>query len=171
MTCRQSRPIGWLTSGPFRAIEHRMAITLYIAKRHGGGLGPRDVCEGALMRWRFSGDGIEGPARDILDVVEGGGEDMPAGRYRITEAKGKLRPALVWLEEVLGLGAWLVGDRFTTADIYVAECLRYAQGYPTLLAEFPVVAGGLGHCEARPAFKGMLAAQSDRFEIYRGARP
>ncbi|MBA3908668.1 MAG: hypothetical protein C0524_02045 [Rhodobacter sp.] len=53
----------------------------------------------------------------------------------------------------------MVGQRFTAAEICVAECLRYAQGHPTLLEAFPSVEDWLGRCQARPAFAAMLAAQ------------
>ena len=49
----------------------------------------------------------------------------------------------------------MVGGRFTAADINVAECLRYAQGHPTLLGEFPAVNAWLERAQARPAFKAM----------------
>jgi glutathione S-transferase len=50
---------------------------------------------------------------------------------------------------------WLVGQRFTVADINTAECVRYAQGHPTLLGEFPAVKAWLARCQARPAFQAM----------------
>jgi glutathione S-transferase len=53
----------------------------------------------------------------------------------------------------------MVGGRFTVADINTAECLRYAQGHPTLLAEFPAVKAWLERCQARPAFQTMWAAR------------
>ena len=45
-------------------LTESLAITLYIAKRHGGDLGPRNLGEDALMiQWAlFAATGIEGPA-------------------------------------------------------------------------------------------------------------
>ena len=142
-------------------LTESLAITLYIAKQHGGDLGPRDPREDALlMQWAlFAATGVEGPAREILDAIEGDGAETPAARQIIVAAERKIRPALVHLEEVLAPAPWLVGRRFTVADICVAECLRYAQGHPMLLEEFPAVASWLGRCQARPAFMAMLAAQ------------
>lgn len=54
---------------------------------------------------------------------------------------------------------WLVGGRFTVVDINTAECLRYAQGHPSLLGEFPAVKAWLERCQARPAFQAMWAAR------------
>jgi glutathione S-transferase len=48
-------------------------------------------------------------------------------------------------------------DRFTVADICVAECLRYAQGDTGLVAKFPITFGWLTRCQAWPAFQAMWA--------------
>jgi glutathione S-transferase len=45
------------------------------------------------------------------------------------------------------------------ADLNLAECLRYAQGHPTLLGEFPAVKAWLDRCQSREAFKKMWAAR------------
>ena len=142
-------------------LTESLAITLYIAKRHGGDLGPRDPREDALMtQWAlFAATGVEGPAREILDAIEGHGSETLAARQMIVAAERKIRPALVHLEGVLAPAACLVGGRFTVADICVAECLRYSQGHPTLLTEFPAVASWLRRCQARHAFIAMLTAQ------------
>ena len=55
---------------------------------------------------------------------------------------------------------WLVGDRFTAADINVAEVVRYAQSHPTLLGEFPPVKAWLERCQSRPAFQTMWQARA-----------
>ena len=71
----------------------------------------------------------------------------------------RLRRPLKRLQGHLSAHGWLVGDRFTVADINTAECLRYAQGHPKLLAEFPAVKDWLDRCQSRPAFKAMWAAR------------
>jgi len=45
------------------------------------------------------------------------------------------------------------------ADLNLAECLRYAQGHPSLLAEFPAVKAWLEACQSRAAFQRMWAAR------------
>jgi glutathione S-transferase len=52
-------------------------------------------------------------------------------------------------------GDWLMGQRFTVADIMVAECLRYGATHKPLLAPFPDVQAWLTRCHARPAFRAM----------------
>jgi glutathione S-transferase len=65
------------------------------------------------------------------------------------------------LESALAEGdSHLVGARFTVADLNTAEVIRYAQGAPELFAEYPRVAEWLDSCQARPAFKAMMAARN-----------
>jgi len=71
----------------------------------------------------------------------------------------KLRRPLKRLEAHLAGHSHLVADRFTVADLNLAECLRYAQGHPSLLAEFPAVKTWLETCQSRPAFQRMWAAR------------
>lgn len=142
-------------------LTESLAITLYIARRHGGDLGPHDLRDEAeIMQWAFlAATAIEVPAREILDVVEGGGGQRPEGQRTIAAAEQKLRPALLDLERELSSATWLVGQRFTAAEICVSECIRYAQGHPALLEDFPAVDGWLARCQARPAFQAMFCAQ------------
>jgi len=134
-------------------LSESLAITLYIARRHGGTLGPQDDAEAALMeQWAlFAATAIEGPALEILNTPATTAE----GQAHIAIQAEKLRRPLARLQGQLSAHPWLVGDRFTVADINTAECLRYAQGHPTLLAEFPAVKDWLDRCQARPAFKEM----------------
>jgi alkanesulfonate monooxygenase SsuD/methylene tetrahydromethanopterin reductase-like flavin-dependent oxidoreductase (luciferase family) len=53
------------------------------------------------------------------------------------------------------------------ADLNLAECLRYAQGHPTLLAEFPAVKAWLETCQSRAAFQRMWAARTGRTGVKR----
>lgn len=142
-------------------LTESLAITMYLAQRYGGALGPADLPEEALMlQWALVGaTGIEGPAIEILYAVNEGTADTPEGRARIDAAAEKLRRPFARLEGVLSESQWLAGGRFTVADIMVAECVRYAQGHPTLLAEYPVLAAWLARCHARPAFQAMWAAR------------
>lgn len=142
-------------------LTESLAITLHIARRHGGILGPKDDAESALMeQWAlFAATAIEGPALEILYTQADGGEKTPEGQANIAINAEKLRRPLARLQTRLSEHAYLVGDRFTVADINTAECLRYAQGHPTLLAEFPAVKAWLERCQSRPAFKAMWAAR------------
>ncbi len=142
-------------------LTESMAITLYIARRHGGDLGPADDAETALMtQWAlFAVTAIEAPAIEILYTMADGGDKTAEGQAAIAINAEKLRGPLRRLQGHLDTQPWLVGDRFTVADLNTAECLRYAEGHPTLLSEFPTVQAWLARCQARPAFQAMWAAR------------
>lgn len=138
-----------------------MAITNYIARRHGGDLGPANLREEAmLLQWALVGaTGIEGPGYEIFAPINEGRAEVPEARAKMDAAARQLRRPFAGLEAALQGSGWLVGGRFTAADIMVAECVRYAQGHPTLMAEFPAVATWLARCHSRPSFKTLWAAR------------
>jgi glutathione S-transferase len=137
-------------------LTESFAITLHIARGHGGPLGPQTDAEAALMtQWAlFGASNIETAALEITFALADG---APTSEGVIAIAAEKLRRYLAHLQRHLTAHDWLVGDRFTVADINLAECVRYAQGHPTLLAEYPAVKGWIERCQARPAFKAMWA--------------
>ena len=137
-------------------LSESLAITLYIARKYGAVLGPQSDGETALMeQWAlFAATSIEGPALEILNTANNGG-DTAEGQSHIAISAEKLRRPLARLSKALDGADWLVAGRFTVADINTAECLRYAQGHPTLLAEFPAVKAWLERAQARPAFQAM----------------
>ncbi|AWD23582.1 glutathione S-transferase family protein [Pseudogemmobacter blasticus] len=142
-------------------LTESLAITLHIARRHGGPLGPANDAELALMeQWAlFAATSLETPALEILFAQTNGTADLPEGAAVIAVAAEKLRRPLARLQGHLAAHSHMVGDRFTVADINTAECLRYAQGHPSLLAEFPAVKAWLEACQSRPAFQSMWAAR------------
>ncbi len=143
-------------------LTESLAITQHIARRYGGSLGPQNDTEAALIdQWSlFAATAIEGPALEMLYIQGDGGDKTPEGQAIIALNAEKLRRPLRRLQSHLAAHSHLVGDRFTVADINVAECLRYAQGHPSLLGEFPAVKAWLEACQARAAFKAMWAARS-----------
>ncbi|OZA08670.1 MAG: glutathione S-transferase [Rhodobacterales bacterium 17-64-5] len=149
----------WVEDGLI--LTESLAITNHIARQHGGALGPRTPAEHALTeQWSLLAvTAVETPALEILDVIGAEGDKTPEGQAAIAIAAEKLRRPLKRLEAHLGQHSHLVGDRFTVADINVAECLRYAQGHPTLIGEFPAVKAWLEGCQSRVAFKRMWAAR------------
>lgn len=137
-------------------LSESLAILQHIARVHGGDFGPRTPAEAALMdQWSlFAATSVETPALEILFAQGEGGETAA-----IAVSAEKLRRPLTRLQQHLAAEDWLVGGRFTAADIGTAECLRYAQGHPTLLGEFPAVKAWIGRCQSRPAFQAMWAAR------------
>lgn len=142
-------------------LTESLAITQHIARNHGGMLGPQTAAEAALTdQWAlFAVTSIETPAIEILYTQADGGDKTPEGQSNIAINAEKLRRPLARLEGHLARHAYLIADRFTVADINTAECLRYAQGHPNLLAEFPATKAWLERCQDRPAFKSMWATR------------
>ncbi len=142
-------------------LTESLAITQHIAAQHGGSLGPQSAAEAAqISNWSLvAATAIEGPALEILLVQDAGGAETAEGQASIAINAEKLRRPLARLQAHLAAQDWMIGGRFTVADINTAECLRYAQGHASLLAEFPAVKGWLERCQARPAFQAMWAAR------------
>lgn len=140
-------------------LTESLAINLYLGRKAGGPLGPRDAREEALMtQWALYGaTSIEEPALAIQFALAAGKPDGAEGA--IAGALDRLNRPMAVLETHLGAHSHMVGGRFTVADINMAEILRYAQGHAPLMARFPRVAGWLKLCQDRPAFRKMWAAR------------
>lgn len=138
-------------------LTESLAICLHLARAHGGALGPQSPAEAALIdQWAlFAATAVEGPALEMMYIQQDGGAATPEGQASIAVLAEKLRRPLRRLQAHLAGQDWLMGARFTVADVMVAECLRYAQGHPSLLDEFPAVKAWLERCQARPAFQAM----------------
>lgn len=143
-------------------LTESLAICLHIARRHGGALGPADWREDAeLANWAlFAATAIESVTIEILYTHMEGAQDSDAGRARIAAAVERLQRPLRRLEAHLDGRDWLMGGRFTVADLMVAECLRYGAAHKPLLEPFPRVAAWLARCQARPACQKMFAARN-----------
>lgn len=142
-------------------LTESLAITNHIARTRGGDLGPNTPAEAAhLDQWTLLAvTAVEGPALEIQTITGQGGDKTAEGQAAISICAERLRRPLARLEAHLSAQAYLLGDRFTVADLNLAECLRYVQGHPTLLGEFPAVKGWLETCQSRTAFKKMWAAR------------
>lgn len=132
-------------------LTESLAICLHIARMAGGPLAPADNRECALMEnWAlFAATSVESLALAIL---------MPNSPDEATAAEAALYRPFARIESHLAGRDWLL-DRFSVADIMLAECVRYAAGAKALMAAHPGVAAWLARCQARPAFQAMWAAR------------
>lgn len=139
------------------ALHESLAINLYLAKKHGGPLGPANLAEDGLMSmWSlWAANEVETAALQILT--------HRAGKPELRDPKlaqaaiDALRAPFAVLDKALAPSGFLVGGRFTVADINVAEVVRYAMAAPELFAAAPRVKAWLEACHGRPAFKAMMA--------------
>jgi glutathione S-transferase len=68
-----------------------------------------------------------------------------------------LRAPFAVLDQALAATGFLVGGRFTVADLNLAEVIRYAGPAPELFEASPRVKAWLAACQARPACRAMMA--------------
>lgn len=139
-------------------LSESLAINLYLAKKYGGDLGPKDVAEDGLMsQWAlWAMCEAEPHTIQILYNMPGNPNADPAKAKAATEA---LRKPFAVLDAALAKDGWLVGGRFTVADINTAEVIRYAMPAKELFDAAPHVKAWLARCHARPAFQRMMAAR------------
>lgn len=139
-------------------LHESLAINLYLAKKYGGVLGPKDLAEDGLMTmWSFwAATSCEPHTIEILYNRVG---KPPAERdtAKAEAAEAAMVSRFAVLDAELAKTGWLVGGRFTVADINVAEIFRYALPAPTLFAGAPHVKAWIERCHARPGFKAMMA--------------
>jgi glutathione S-transferase len=139
-------------------LHESLAINLYLAKRYGGALGPADIAEDAEMTMWSLWAATEVEPHSIL-VVYHRASYPPEQRDPVVAraAVDALRQPLQVLDGKLAETGYLVGGRFTVADINVAEIVRYALPAPELFETTPALVRWLDACHARPAYKRMMA--------------
>ncbi len=129
-------------------LHESLAINLYLARKHGGPLAPASVAEdGQMSMWSlWATNEVEPHALSILQNGPSAG------------AIDALRAPFAVLDGALA-GAFLVGGRFTVADINVAEVVRYARNADELFQSAPRVKAWYDACVARPAYRKMWEAR------------
>lgn len=139
-------------------LHESLAINLYLARKHGGPLAPANVAEdGEMGMWAlWSALEVETHALNIL-YNRVGNPDVP--KEMADAAIAALKAPFAVLDSALAKTGFLVGGRFTVADLNVAEIMRYAQAAPELFEAAPRVKAWLEACQARPAFKKMWEAR------------
>lgn len=139
-----------------------VAICLYLARKAGGPVGPASLAEdGEILQWALlAASVIEPQAVEILYTHMGGTAGTEAGQARIAAALDKLQRPLRRLDSHLAAQGWLVGGRFTIADLVLEEVLRYAAAATGAFDGFPAVKDWFDRCQARPAFQRMWAQRN-----------
>ncbi|MFN7092940.1 MAG: glutathione S-transferase family protein [Allorhizobium sp.] len=138
-------------------LNESLAQTLYVAKKQGGTIAPRDLHEEAqMLQWSlFAATSIETEALKISMANVSGKLSTPEGQAEAAEVAKMLARPLGVLEKHFTQHDYAVGGRFTVADINLAEVVRYAQTYQPLFDAHPKTAEWLARVQGRPGFKAM----------------
>ncbi len=144
-------------------ISESLAINLYLARKHGGALAPVDLAEeGRMLSWSFWAATTVEPnaATAMYNTV------MYAPELRdpaaVTKALAALEAPLKVLEQMLVQGGgFLVGGRFTVADLNVITCVFYLRVNPQALAELSAVRAWYEAGMARPACRAAFRLRGE----------
>jgi glutathione S-transferase len=129
-----------------------MAVNLYLAKKYGGDLGPKDLQEDTTAtRWSFwVMTEIE---KSLLQALFHtlGLFDMEKDPAAAAAALEELDRPLAVLEAELQSKEYLMGGRFTVADLNVASVLTFTRMVGEDLSKWPAVQAWFGRCTGREA--------------------
>jgi glutathione S-transferase len=134
-------------------VTEAAAICAYLADAFpGAGLAPRsdDPARGTYFRWLFFAAGCVEPA--VIDRML----ERPGVEKESYLGYGNFANAMDALETALSPGPFIVGQRFTAADVYVASQISFAF-MTKALEPRPSFEKYVERCTARPAFKRATA--------------
>jgi glutathione S-transferase len=139
-----------------------LAINLYLAKKHGGPLGPASLAEeGRMLQWGFwSAIEIEQPATAVLyhgAVLPPEQRDPGVVKTALETLEAPLRV----LEGALKGSGYLVGRRFTVADLNAICCVFYLRSTPSALDSKPAIRTWYEAGMARPANRAAFALRGE----------
>ena len=140
-----------------------MAINLYLAEKYGrdGFYPTRLVDEARAWQWSFWGmTEIERPVLTALfnRAILPANERDPAAA---DAAEKTLAQPLKVLDGALGRSPYLLGDKFTVADLNVRSILAWARPAQIDFSAFPKVAEWSRNCAERPAARAARQLQRE----------
>jgi glutathione S-transferase len=139
-------------------LHESLGINLYLAKKHGGPLAPANLAEDGLMTTWTAWALTEVEPHSILVLYHRVAKPVSERDPKIADAAvAALKAPFAVLDKSLAETGYVVGGRFTVADINLAECIRYATAAPELFEANPNVKTWLAKVQARPAYKAMMA--------------
>ncbi|MFB3077770.1 MAG: glutathione S-transferase family protein, partial [Lysobacterales bacterium] len=142
--------------GPVK-IADSAAIALYLADRYpASALAPSidDPLRGSYLYWMTFTPGVIEPAMaEKFNNWEVNRGSSGWGDYDLM---------MEVLEKGLAPGPWLLGDRFSAADVLVGSSVRFMKLFG-ILPQNPVLANYLERCLTRPGYASALA-RDDEFE-------
>jgi glutathione S-transferase len=138
-------------------LHESLAINLYLAKKYGGPLSPSNVAEdGRMTMWSlWAATEIEPHSIQVLYHLVANRPEERDPRIAKAAIEALQAPFAV-LDEALAATGYVVGGRFTVADINLAEVVRYAMPATALFDAAPRLKKWIAHCHGRTAFKAMM---------------
>ncbi len=141
-------------------VTESAAIGLYLADRYGlGRLAPRfdDPTRGAYLRWSLFAPSVMEP---------GAYARVAKWEYQAASAGwGDYESMLAATESAIGEGPWLLGDRFTMADVIFGGTVRTLLAFELLEAR-PALTAYAARLSARPAAQTTQAKNAAMIETY-----
>ena len=140
-----------------------LAINLYLARKHGGPLAAANLAEeGKMLMWSFWA--VTELERHAANTLYHSFMYPPEQRDPkiLAEALEAVKGPLKILDDALAQGGgYLVGNRFTVADLNVLGCVFYLRQTPQALAERADVRAWYAASLARPAAKAAFALRGE----------
>jgi len=137
------------------------AIVLYLAEKSGRLL-PRSREGRALAaQWAFAAVNTVEPALAELFLLDHFTPDQDRAKERRPAVVQQVETRLATLDRELARRSFLLGDTFTAPDILMTTVLRIVQ-HTDLLRAAPNVAAYQERCEARPAWRKVVAEHHQR---------
>ena len=165
-----SLPMAMIVILPIMAAMYGSGALLVreIARRKGGGwpmiavlgLAYGVIEEGLITQWSFwAVTEVEIHSIRIVQTYDRNLHDTPAGKDTIAVATRLLQKPIGILEAHLAEQDYLVGDRFTVADLNLVEIVRYALSEKPFFANYPKVRAWVERCHDRDGFRKMMAGR------------
>ena len=131
-----------------------MAINLYLARKHRGELWPATVeDEGRTYMWSFWAMTEIEPRVLQAAMHRAWRPEAQRDAAVADKAEQELQAPLRVLEDALRDREYLLGSRFTVADLNLADPVSWTRPAKIDLSAFPRVAAWLKNCVGRPAAK------------------
>jgi len=141
-----------------------LAISLHLARKYGaGGLGAADAAEEARIgQWTlFAATELEPNAHEVLVHTINRPPEAREAAKRDAALAALVRPLATLDQALADGGGFLVGRRFTVADLNVGGVIFYLRGVPDALAAAPHLAAWWQAIGQRPAYQKMRALRGD----------
>ena len=130
-----------------------LAINLYLAKKHVGALAPRDDAENGLaLQWSFWAAGVVEPQAFAALKNRALAAESDRDAAAADQAEAALTAPLAVLDGALAGRDYLLGDRFTVADLNLASVLSWAKMAKVDMTGQDDVSAWLRRCLSRPAY-------------------